>query len=253
VITIYKKQLRKNDCGISAALNLLACHDQKIDRKTVEKNIKIDSEGVRFSDLKITLKTLGYHPIFNILDTKCNSELLNTLQPSVPCIVQVANSSNNHYLVIKSISDDGIVDYIDSKVGCSSKKNIEDLKDIILKKTSSIKFEDIKENLLKKIHETLKKHQIIITLDDSPKEIVETYTKISFFKEIYKNIEKGKRKKYLESIIKNNIDDYVPKKFQNIVYKEKLNTVSLLHSICLSIKFDTEEKTNPKNEKLKMQ
>ncbi len=237
---LLDRQLRKNDCGISAVKTVCNILNVDIDRRAIEDDIHIAEEGSSLGSLDKFFNDYGFDTTFKLVDLNSINGNQEELSKMFPCIVPVKGRKGLHYIVVN-----GLKKY-KFKVFDPGKKrpyelSVEELKSKVIFNSSSVDFIEVEDSLKFQVNKYLTEYNISLPSEPNESQLVELFNKLSYFSYVdetfgFKDRTAGHN--FLKDLIFNQELKHIPKHFEDVVFEK--NKLKFKSPVFLSIK-KTEE------------
>lgn len=239
---LLDRQLRKNDCGISAVKTVCNILNIDIDRRVIEGDIRLSEEGSSLNSLNKFFNDYGFDTAFKLIDLNSingNQEELNKL---FPCIVPVKGKKSLHYIVIS-----GLKKYKFKVLDPAKKRpyelSVNELKSKALYNSSAVKYVEVEESIKFQINKSLNEYGVKLPYEPSEKQLVEIFNKLAYFGYVDENFgfkDKTAGQNFLKDLLFHQELKHIPKHFEEIIYDK--NKLRLKAPVFLSIKKTQETK-----------
>jgi len=233
---LLDRQLKKNDCGISAVKTVCNILDVNITRDIIEDDIYLDEEGSSLGSLNKFFNEYGFNTEYKLFDLNAVNGNQTELSKIFPCIVPVKGKRGLHYVVVNGLKNYKfkVLDPAKSK---PYEITIDEFKKKALYNSASLDFVDVEESLNFQVNQLLRDYNITLTTPPTQRELTEIFNKIAYFSYVeekygFKNKEAGRA--FLNDLLFNQELKHIPKHFEEVIYKNK--KVKIKAPIFLSIK-----------------
>ncbi len=239
---LLDRQLRKNDCGISAVKTVCNILNVDIDRRAIEDDIYIAEEGSSLGSLNKFFNNYGFETAYKLIDLNTINGNQADLNEMFPCIVPVKGKKGLHYIVINSLKK------YKFKVFDPGKKrpyelSVEELKSKVVFNSSAVDFIDVKDSLKFQVDKYLTEYKISLPTKPNEGQLVELFNKLAYFSYIDEKFgfkDKTAGQNFLKDLIFHQELKHIPKHFEEVVFEK--NKLKFKAPVFLSIKKTEETK-----------
>jgi len=222
---LLDRQLRKNDCGISAAKTVCNILNVDIDRRAIEDAIFLGEEGSSLGSLNKFFNDYGFDTAYKLIDLNAingNQEELNKL---FPCIIPVKGKKSLHYVVVN-----GLKKYRFKILDPAKKRpyelSVDELKSKVLFNSSAVEFIEVEESIKFQVNKHLTEYGISLPFEPSEAQLVEIFNKLAYFTYVDEKFgfkDKTAGQNFLKDLLFHQELKHIPKHFEEVVYeKDKL-------------------------------
>jgi len=233
---LLDRQLKKNDCGISAVKTVCNILKVNITRDIIEDDIAMDERGSSMDSLNSFFKEYGFNTEFKLFDLNGVNGNQPELNKIFPCIVPVKGKGKSNYVVIKGLKNYKFT-VLDPAKSKPYEVTVEEFKNQVVYNSDEVDFVDVEESLRFKVTERLRSYDITLPVPPFHNELVEIYNKILYFSYIENKFgfkDKAAGTAFLKDLIYNQELKHIPKHFEEITYEN--DKVNIKTPVFLSIK-----------------
>lgn len=233
-----ERQLASNDCGLAVCKAALNIAGVSVARHELRERMSFDEEGSSFDDIKRSLAEHGVDSQYRIIETSQFS--LDSLKELLPCIVMIDTGRRNHYILLHSVTDEG-VRTLDPQKGYFEIKDLDYLRNTLSRVTSvtndSMTLAFVQAYVRSKCEEL----GIRYDLDKPRSDLVMDYNKIMYLESLdqrlgFRNV--SDRADYLRELLESKDDSVVPSRFKTF----RVDADRLLAKTPLALCFATASK-----------
>ncbi len=211
------QQLRRNDCGISAAKTVCNLLDVDIDRSYIEKEVAVSERGSSLDSLKRFFDDhQPFEAEFHLLDVNDPTEVDERIAERIPCIVAIERGQALHYVVIESV-EQGTFHILDPSEGRRAEWSLAELRRRVYMNDSALNMVEMRE---------LGGDVEYFSCDYSDEELTVLYNKLSYFTYVEEEFgfeDDAAARAFLEDLIENQDLSAVPKHFRSLAaYDDQL-------------------------------
>jgi len=233
---LLDRQLRKNDCGISAVKTVCNILNVDIDRRAIEDDIHLSEEGSSLGSLNKFFNDFGFDTAYKLVDLNAINGNQEEFSKMFPCIVPIKGKSGLHYIVINGLSR------YKFKVYDPGKKrpydlSIEELKSKVIFNSSSVDFIEVEDALKFQVNKYLTEYGIPHPTQLNESQLVEHFNKLAYFSYVDEKFgfkDKTAGQNFLKDLLFRQELKHIPKHFEEVVFKK--NKLKFKSPIFLSIK-----------------
>lgn len=223
---LVDQQLRRNDCGISAAKTICNIYHVPISRSLIEQDIHLDQDGSSLEDIRLFLTRSGFEANYNILDiekAKKNCAYLKSLTPS---ITPIKTKKGKHYLVLKSYAK-GKFTVLDPAESRTYKLGLEEFCQKAYFASNRLPQIEVEQAISVQINKMLASYHLSLPSEIEASQLTSTFNKLQYFADLksrfpFKDYET--EKSFLAELIGNKDDLYLPQQHITLeAIKEKIS------------------------------
>ncbi len=234
---IIDQQIRKNDCGISAAKTICNVLDVNISRNVIEDNIFLTQNGASLTNINKFFVEHGFKTNFNLLDINSINGNQTELNNLFPCIVAVKKKVGFHYLVLKELKNYKFTVLDPAKLK-PYKLTVDELKNTVYYSESPLDYVELEPVLKLKVSEELKAHKITLQKEPEHSELISLFNKFTYFTYLSENFgfkNKDASDRFLRDLIINQDLQHIPKHFEGLTYNNAKQRVNIKAPVLLSV------------------
>lgn len=233
---LLDRQLRKNDCGISAVKTVCNILNVDIDRRAIEDDIYIAEEGSSLGSLDKFFNNYGFETAYKLVDLSSINGNQEELSKIFPCIVPIKGKKGLHYIVVNGLRKYKFKVYDPAKKR-PYELSVKELKSKAIFNSSSVDFIDVKDSLKFQVNKYLKEYNISFPSEPNESQLVELFNKLAYFSYVDETFgfkDKTAGHNFIKDLIFHQELKHIPKHFENVVFEK--NKLKFKSPIFLSIK-----------------
>ncbi len=234
---LLDRQVRRNDCGISAAKTICNILNANISRTIIEDNIYLSEDGASLQNINKFFQEHGFKTKFSLLDVNSINGNQEDFKEFFPCIVPVKASAGLHYIVLNDLKNYKFT-VLDPAREKPYQLTVEEFRGKAHYSSSPLDYIELEDVLRIKVKEELDTHGIKLNTTPSHQHLVTLFNKLTYFTHLSENFgfkDEVTSKKFLNDLIFNQELEHIPKHFEGLKYKETYNKINIKAPVLLTV------------------